>query len=169
MRFSMLAFPLQQIGFHHPVIVVGDVGEGRTALHVAQGIDPRDVRLQPMVHSNETFSVPLDSCGLELEPVGVRSLSGCDQERRGQELPLPLGSRDLHPDGPLSVPGRAHRLGREKDVDSVLAEDAGELGRHVLVFAGQDLRSALDHGDPGSEPPEHLSKLEADVAAAEHH
>src|SRR3990170_3179169 len=44
---------VQEVGLDDAVVVVGDVGEGRATLHVAQGPDVRQVGLEPLVNLDE--------------------------------------------------------------------------------------------------------------------
>src|SRR5439155_26784419 len=62
------------------VVVVGDVGEGGAALHVAEGVDAGDVRLQAAVDAHVAARVRLDAGVLQPQVVRVRAAAGGDQQ-----------------------------------------------------------------------------------------
>src|SRR5262245_55521541 len=58
-------------------------------------------------------------------------------------------------------------LGVEQDFDAVFAQNLRDLVGHVLIFASEQLRRALDNRHATAEAPEHLPKFETDVTSAQ--
>src|SRR5207253_14650 len=82
----------------------------------------------------------------------------------------PLATRRPHaeahtlPGPPLDL----ERLGRQEDLDPLVAEELADGVRDVGVLLGKKLRPVLDHRHAAAETAVSLCELEADVAAAEH-
>ena len=66
----------------------------------------------------------------------------------------------------LSTPGKTDALRVQPDVDSFLLQDFFDAGRNIFVFTLDQPGAHLEDGDLASEAPEHLTELEADVAAS---
>src|SRR5260221_7698986 len=85
---------------------------------------------------------------------------------RAGNFPAALGTIELHDDLRAAL-FHDHALGARFDDDALVAQDVRHALRHVGVFARDDSRHLLDDRHPRPEPPEHLTELEADVAAAD--
>ena len=70
---------------------------------------------------------------------------------------------------PPSDPGATARASvASNTVDAVLAQDAGDGIRDVVVLPPQQALTALHDRHPAAEATEHLAELQADVPAAQH-
>jgi hypothetical protein len=141
------------------------VRERGAALHVADRVDPRNIRLQPVVDGDVAGLVGRDARSAQIQAIGVRRAPDRDQEMASGDLPLPFRrlDQDLH----AAVSRNAQRVRVLHDVDAVLGQDLLDLGRDVGVLARNQPVVARDDGDARAEAPEHLAELEPDVAAAE--
>ena len=63
--------------------------------------------------------------------------------------------------------GHRRVLDREVERDALALEDALDLGRDLVVLAGDQPVAVLEHRDARAEAPVHLRELQADVAAAD--
>ena len=57
----------------------------------------------------------------------------------------------------------------EANSDAFVRQDVGDRRRYVFILARNQPRAVLDDGDLAAEAPKHLTELQADVTAAEHH
>ena len=71
---------IEQVGFQNAVVVVGDVGELRTSLHIANDVNPRGRGLQPLVGADKAPLVGLNAGRSGFERVGVGHPAGRQQE-----------------------------------------------------------------------------------------
>src|ERR1700722_9250081 len=76
---------LNEIRAYDAKIGVGDVGEGRAALDVAQGVDARHIGFQPLIHLNEALFVGLYSGGVQVEPIGIGYAPRSQQQMRARK------------------------------------------------------------------------------------
>src|SRR5271165_6987909 len=74
------AFAVEEICRRYAVVVVRNVGEGGTALDVAESVDAGDIRFEIVVDLDEAVLVGCDSGGGEVERFGVRRASGGDKQ-----------------------------------------------------------------------------------------
>src|SRR5262245_26712802 len=61
----------------------------------------------------------------------------------------------------------ARSLGVEQDLDPAFAPDPSDLIGHILIFASEQLRRALDNRHAAAEAPKHLPEFESDVTSAQ--
>ena len=73
-------FSFNQVGVDDLVIVVRDVRKGRAALDISQGPDARHIRLQPIVHPDESLLINLHPGVLQSQVVRIGPASGGNQQ-----------------------------------------------------------------------------------------
>ena len=155
-------FVVQQAVAQNARIVVGDMGERRAALHVAQR--PKARRGAQVIVGND---VPrfgqLDLGLLQLQNFGVRVLAGRQHQRCG-----PNGVAALQRDFDAALDG-FDRLSFvvANQFDAFVGQQIGDALGDIFVFAVEQMRPALHDGNARSETPKHLRKLAGDVAAAQ--
>ena len=81
--------PSMQVGAQDAEVVVGDVGEGRAAVDVAEGVDSGDVGLQALVDRDVAALVQLDA---GRRRVRAGRCSGCGPRRPAGGVPFSVRS-----------------------------------------------------------------------------
>src|SRR5262249_26925619 len=66
----------------------------------------------------------------------------------------------------FAAPGKSNAFRLQTDVDAFALQNLADGLRYIFVFALDQARAHLDDGHLTAEAAEHLSKLEADIAAA---
>jgi len=80
--------PVEQVGLEHSEVVVGNMGEGRAALHVPRGVDAGDVCAQSAVHRHVARLVGADASRVQVEIIRVRNPARREQEVGTDELAI---------------------------------------------------------------------------------
>src|SRR5262245_17861215 len=112
----------QEVASDNAEVVVGDVGELRAALHVAERVDTRCTRLQPTVGFDESLVVQCYTGRPAVQPIGVGGTTGSEKQVRAPNHPIALRGRDSQAHA-WSVRGNAPGLGVEHNFDAVLYQN----------------------------------------------
>src|SRR5262245_27881375 len=122
---------LNQVRAQDAVIVVRDVGKGRSTFAVAQHIDTRHTGFEAVVGLNVPALVYFDAGRWQVQRIVVGHPTGGLEEMRANNRALAVRRTDGHVD-----PGRdLRRLRAEQYGDAVLAQDVGHCFGDVCVFA----------------------------------
>src|SRR5262247_2871893 len=158
---------LDQIRSDDAVIIISDVSELRAAFHVAERVYSWRARFQSIVRFDEAVPVGFDPGRREVQGLGVRRATGGREQMRARQCSLSF--RRSHGQMYLSASAsfNAGSLGVEQDLDAVLAHDFRDPVGHILIFASEQLRTALDDRHAAAEAPKHLPEFEADIAPAQ--
>ena len=157
---------IQQIRAQDAEVVVGNVRERGTALHVADRVDAGRRRGQPFVDGDMAAVVDGDTgrgrqCSVSVfgtRPVASRTWLASMRRTVPPSRIQPHSVRRLRDRVGIGV---------EQDVDAIIAENGCDGIGDVCVFVTEQLWTAVHDRDAASESPEHLRELDADVAAAD--
>src|SRR6266566_8906345 len=167
---QVLAF--DQVPIDDLEVVVGDVSEGGAALHVAQGPDARDVRLQAAIDLDETTLLGLNSGLVQVQLVGVGLSSGSDKQVRAGDLGWTIAPVDRETYSPVFTFRHwlldTGCLRVQQETNAFGFQGLLQFGGDVCVLAGKNLTAVVDDCNLAAKAPEHLAKLQADVTPAQH-
>src|SRR5450756_1197280 len=140
------------------------LGELEAGHDVADGVDVRDTRVQPLVRDDES-AVECHALLLVTEAVRARAAPYGDEQQIGVDRLARL-ERDVHA---VVVLGRAAEPHAHPEGDPALAEGPLEGLGERLVLVRDEVRQGLDDRDVRAEGLPDAGELDADHAAAEHH
>ena len=161
-----LVFSLDEVGVDDLVVVIGNVGECRTALDIAERPNSRDVGFHSRIGFNIAAIVRGDSGFGQIQIGGVGLAAGSNQKMRAGDRLAALWRVECKRYFAATILDLLGLRGQLK-FNAFGFEDFLQLSHDVFVFAGQNTFAAVDDGYLAAEAAKHLSEFEADVAAAQ--
>src|SRR5258708_3851704 len=155
----------EQVGAKDAEVVVGNVGEGRPAFDVAEGVDVFRGGFELFVDADEAAGVGGDGGGGKIQRVGVGDPSSGDEQVRAFDFARFSGGTKCHCDA-ISGAGDFFDLGVEMNLDVVFLKDACDGIGDVFVFTVEELRRALQNSDAAAKAAKELREFQAYVTAA---
>src|SRR5690606_25814919 len=153
----------------HLALLRGLVSEHGRAAHVADGVDPLDVRLAQIVRHHEPALVDLHAELFEADVTGARLHADGHEHLIALQAVRLAVLDDLHEDGAVRALLIALGTGVLEDLAPVLDDVALHDLDAVGIDAGQQVRRQLDDRELGPEGLVHHAELEADHASADDH
>src|SRR5260370_15508008 len=147
------------------MVVPGGMGELRLPGGIPHRIDIWRARSVVLIDNHKTILIQSHARSAATEIIGVRPSASGHQQLR----PANLGTL-LELDANLPIVSRHlldHRLKLEPN--PFASEDLLDLGGDFRIFAREQMWIAIDNGDVGTQPPEHLAKLAADVSTSQNY
>ncbi len=116
----MLVFlPTDKVGLENPEIIVRDVSECRSTLHIAHGIDSRYIGFEKLIDADEPFGICGDTGSCQVERFGIRYATGSDKQVRPGEYAFSAGGLDGQPHAGIRRFGDPDGFGCQQDLDSI--------------------------------------------------
>jgi hypothetical protein len=131
---------------HDAEIVVGDVGELRTARAIAHRPDVRCCRLQPLVDLDIAALVEFDANLIYSDSLSIRRTAGSDEKIGSFYNPSAAAVLCKDTDLLAGMSLDPNEMGFEQHLDSLIVEQVQKSGTHVKILATRELRSAFDRG-----------------------
>ncbi len=165
----MLRFlPFNQVAVNDLKVVVGNVGEGRTAFHVTQRPNAGNIGLEPVIDLDRPVVPGRNTSVIEREVFRIGTPAGGHQKMRasdGQRTTSLLDRRDdlaiflLH----------LRRLRLEQKLDAFRRQRPLQLGCDLGLFTWKNPFAILNNRNFAAEAAKHLAELKPNVAAAKNH
>ena len=156
-----------QLGEHHAVVIHGDVGELRAAVHVTERENVRHGAAQVLIHDNCAAVVGFDAGVLQAQTLGGGLAAGRNHHVVHLQLPgSTLGVEVGHGHRVSAVLEGLHAHAGMSGNVLVCDNLAGNLG-NVLVVAAEEGGCTVQNGHLGTVGGENTGELNTDGAATD--
>jgi hypothetical protein len=122
--------------------------------------------LQSVVDDDVATLVAAHPGFVEIEIVGIRPTTDCQQQMRASDFGGAGGAIDLG-DDLVAAFREADAFGIQPDMDALALDDVLDRRRHVLVLVANEPRRHFDDRYLAAKAAVHLAEFEADIAAAD--
>src|SRR5436309_5923243 len=142
------------------------MSEGSSSVAITQRINTGHIGAKLIINLDVTALIYLNPGVFQAEVVGVRHTTDCEKCMRADDTLIAAAAINLHGHF-VAAFFKADAFSPQTDLDTFAFENCFDVFGNVFVFAFNQARPPLHHGDLTAEAAVHLSKLQPDIAAAD--